>query len=55
MESTRISINSHDALLVDEHEGGVWLHMFVSNGGMHVTLTKEQVQSLIAALQKVSA
>ncbi len=55
MESIRISINSRDALLVDEHEGGVWLHMYVTNGSLYVTLTKEQARELIAALQQVAA
>jgi len=56
MESIRISINRHNALLVDVHEdNGVWLHMCVENGSMYVTLTNEQTQKLIAALQEVIA
>jgi hypothetical protein len=55
MESVRISINDRDALHVDEHEGGVWLHMYVANGSMYVIMTKAQAQDLIAALQKVIA
>jgi hypothetical protein len=56
MESIRVKgANERDAILVDEHEKGVWLHMYVSNGSMYVTLTKEQTQELIAALQQVIA
>jgi hypothetical protein len=55
MESIRISINSRDALLVDEHEGGVWLHMYAANGSMFTIMTKEQAKELIAALQQVIA
>jgi hypothetical protein len=55
MESIRISINSRDALLVDEHEGGVWLHMYAANGSMFTIMTKEQAKELIAALQQVAA
>jgi poly(3-hydroxyalkanoate) synthetase len=56
MESIRISINRHNALLVDVHEdNGAWLHMYVENGSMYVTLTNEQAQELIAALQEVIA
>jgi len=55
MESIRINTNNRTALLVDEHEGGVWLHMTVANGSMYVTLTKGQAQELIAALQQVIA
>ena len=55
MESIRINTNNRTALLVDEHEGGVWLHMYVANGSMYVSMTKKQAQELIAALQQVAA
>jgi hypothetical protein len=55
METIRVNINSRDALLVDKYEDGAWLHMYVTNGSLYVTLTKEQAQELIAALQEVIA
>jgi len=55
MEATRISINNRDAVIVDDHESGVWLHTYTSNGSMYVIMTKEQAQQLIAALQQVIA
>jgi hypothetical protein len=55
MESIRINTNNRTALLVDEHEGGVWLHMYVANGSMYVSMTKEQARELIFALQQVAA
>jgi hypothetical protein len=47
--------NPRTSLLVDEHEGGVWLHMYAANGSMFTIMTKEQAQELIAALQEVIA
>jgi len=55
MEATRINIDSRVALLVDDHEDGVWLHMYVANGSMFAVLTKEQAKELIAALEQVIA
>lgn len=55
MEATRISINNRDAVIVDDHESGVWLHTYTSNGSMYVIMTKEQAQELIAALEQVIA
>jgi hydrogenase maturation factor len=55
MEATRINIDSRVALLVDDHEDGVWLHMYVANGSMFAVLSKEQAKELIAALQQVIA
>jgi len=55
MEAIRISINSRDAVIVDICHDGFWMHTFTSNGSMHVTLTKEQVKELIAALEQVIA
>ena len=40
-------------IYVDEHEGGVWLNLVVEAARCHVTMTKEQVQELIAALTKI--
>lgn len=55
MEAIRIGINRRDAVLVDEHENGVWLHTYTSNGSMYVIMTKGQAKELIAALQQVAA
>jgi len=55
MEAIRIGINRRDAVLVDEHESGVWLHTYTSNGSMYVIMTKEQAQELIDALEQVIA
>lgn len=55
MEAIRIHVNNRDAVIVDDHESGVWLHTFTANGSMHVTLTKEQAKELIAALEQVVA
>lgn len=55
MEATRIRVNNRDAVIVDDHESGVWLHTYTSNGSMYVILTKEQAKELIAALEQVVA
>jgi hypothetical protein len=55
MESIHVSIDSRRRVIVDEHEGGVWMHLYVENGSMYVVLTKAQAQELIAALEQVIA
>ena len=55
MEAIRIRVNNRDAVIVDDHDAGVWLHTYTSNGSMYVVMTKEQAQELIAALQQVIA
>lgn len=45
----------NEAVLIDEHEGGVWLTISVMRGRVSTVLTKEQARELIFALQQVIA
>jgi hypothetical protein len=40
---------------VDAFDQDLWLHLSTRNGTCHVTLTKDQANQLIAALQTVVA
>ena len=55
MKSIHVPIDPRRRIIVDKHEGGAWLQLFVENGSMYVIMTKEQVEELIAALEQVIA
>jgi len=48
-----IGLENYGRLSASEHEEGVWFHLLHRYGTAHTILTREQVEQLIAGLQKI--
>jgi hypothetical protein len=55
MEDFYIRTLPAEAVLVDEHDGAIWMTISIQRGRASTVLTKEQAQELIAALQQAVA
>ena len=48
-----IGLENYGRLSASEHEEGVWFHLLHRYGTAHTILTREQVEQLVAGLQKI--
>jgi hypothetical protein len=48
-----IGLENYGRLSASEHDDGVWFHLLHRYGTAHTVLTREQVEQLIAGLQKI--
>lgn len=51
--STRIDVDSHSVVFVDQFDEDVWLSIQVRNGSANCVMTKAQARKLIEALTQV--
>jgi len=48
-----IGLENYGRLSASEHDEGVWFHLLNRYGTAHTILTREQVEQLVAGLQKI--